>query len=258
MVRLLSGLVLAAGAVAALLWLPPVPLRLLVCAVAALGAREYATIAGVPGGQGVMTVAVAAVCWLVSGDTALPAEWLAAALLAWVGADVLFRGAPIGDAAARAFAPVYVGVPLGMLATIRLQGGWQAAMLVMAAVVVSDSLQYYSGRAFGRHPLAPAISPKKTIEGAIGGLFAGTVFMAVVGAAVFPAASRVSLGLLGAGLVVLGICGDLFESRLKRTAGVKDSASLIPGHGGVLDRVDALLFVVPAFYLFLKATRGGL
>jgi phosphatidate cytidylyltransferase len=76
--------------------------------------------------------------------------------------------------------------------------------------------------------------------------------MAVASAYVFPDSSRAAAALLGAVIVFLGICGDLFESRLKRTAGMKDSSSLIPGHGGVLDRIDALLFATPAFYLYLR------
>jgi phosphatidate cytidylyltransferase len=153
-------------------------------------------------------------------------------------------------------APVYLGVPLGMLAAVRELGGWRAAMLMLAMVVVSDTTQYYSGRAFGRRPLAPSISPKKTVEGAIGGLLAGIVLMATAGPVVFPASPPLGLALLGAAVVVLGICGDLFESRLKRAANMKDSSALIPGHGGVLDRVDALLFVAPAFYLFLRLPGG--
>ena len=124
-------------------------------------------------------------------------------------------------------------------------------MLLVAVVIVSDSLQYYTGRLLGRRPLAPRVSPKKTIEGAIGGVIFGILFMAVAGRFVLPVLGIPALALLGAVVVVLGILGDLFESRLKREAGVKDSSALIPGHGGVLDRIDALLFAIPAFYFVL-------
>ena len=256
MVRLLSGLVLAAGAVAAILWLPALPLRLLVCAVACLGAREYAAVAGLTKARGLMMVCVVSLCWLISGDALPRSEWLLSAALAWVGIEVLFLDRGIQQAGAAVVAPFYVGAPLGMLVVIREHGGWQAAMLVMAAVVVSDSAQYYTGRTLGRHPLAPSISPKKTVEGAAGGFVAGTLLMATLGRYVFPSTGPLVLAGVGAAMVGLGICGDLFESRLKRTAGVKDSAALIPGHGGVLDRLDALLFVVPAFYLFLRLAAG--
>ncbi len=79
----------------------------------------------------------------------------------------------------------------------------------------------------------------------------GTVFVVVAGRFVFPFVHATSLFVLGVGLVALGIAGDLFESRLKRTAGVKDSSTMIPGHGGFLDRFDALLLATPAFYVFL-------
>jgi phosphatidate cytidylyltransferase len=104
----------------------------------------------------------------------------------------------------------------------------------------------------GRHPLAPAISPKKTIEGAVGGVIFGTAFMTLIGAQVLPFSGYGPLVILGLPVVVLGICGDLFESRLKRSAGLKDSSALIPGHGGVLDRIDALLFAVAPFYLYVR------
>ena len=89
----------------------------------------------------------------------------------------------------------------------------------------------------------------------MGGVIAAALFLAAVGPLILPGFSRAGLAGLGVAVALLGICGDLFESQLKRGAGIKDSSHLIPGHGGVLDRVDALLFAVPAFYLFV---RGGL
>ena len=139
-----------------------------------------------------------------------------------------------------------------MLVAVHSIRSWQSTLLLIGTIVVSDSMQYYTGRLLGRRPLAPAISPKKTVEGAIGGVIFGTAFLALVGARVLPFSGYGSLVVLGVLVVVFGICGDLFESRLKRTAGVKDSSSLIPGHGGALDRVDALLFAVAPFYLYVR------
>ena len=181
----------------------------------------------------------------------LNAIGLLLAAMAIVAVEVLFRGRTAPEASAEVFGVFYVALPLGMLVAVHAIHGWQATLLLIGTVVMSDSAQYYTGRAFGRRPLAPAISPKKTIEGAIGGVVIGALFMLVAGTAVLRLASPVSLVLLGITIVLLGICGDLFESRLKRVAGMKDSSTLIPGHGGVLDRIDALLFATPAFYLAL-------
>jgi phosphatidate cytidylyltransferase len=159
----------------------------------------------------------------------------------------------VDGASARFLAPWYIGMPFGMLVAIHGVGGRMATLLLIATVAVSDTAQYYSGRTFGKRPLAPAISPKKTIEGAVGGVIAAGLFVTLAGRLVFPVARPASLFLLGVALVGLGIGGDLFESRLKRVAGIKDSSSVIPGHGGVLDRVDALLFATPAYYLYLQA-----
>jgi phosphatidate cytidylyltransferase len=254
MTRAISGVVLAAVAIAAIVFLPTRILVVVACAVAGLAARELAGIIGprdaISQWVVVILTVVAAVLIAMAPLNALTVVLLAMAVVA---AEVLFRNRTIQEAATGLLAPVYIGLPLGILVALHGLLGWRAVLLLIGTVVVSDSAQYYSGRAFGRRPLAPAISPKKTVEGAIGGLIVGTVFMAVAGRWALPGASIVPLVLAGVIVVVLGICGDLFESRLKRVAGLKDSSTLIPGHGGILDRIDALLFAVPASYVFLQA-----
>jgi phosphatidate cytidylyltransferase len=254
MVRLLSGVALAAAALAAVLYLPILGLRILASLVAARAAWEFM---GVTGSRHIsnprlIVVVAALVCWRVSTD---PQNVLPVALigLALVVIEVLFKGWSLHEAATDLVGVFYVALPLGLLVALHDRHGWRATLLLVGAVVVSDSAQYYSGRAFGRRPLAPAISPKKTVEGAMGGLIIGTAFMVIAGPWALPAMGRLPLSAIGFAVVVFGICGDLFESRLKRAAGVKDSSALIPGHGGVLDRIDALLFAAPAFYLFLQA-----
>ena len=157
--------------------------------------------------------------------------------------------AALATASASLFPSWYLALPLGALVSIRISEGPPALFLLMLTVMVSDTAQYYTGRTFGRRLLAPTISPNKTIEGAIGGVVFGTALFAVVGRwwlPIVPPKSRVALGI---GIVLVGIAGDLFESMLKRSAGVKDSSAMIPGHGGVLDRIDALLFAAPFFYV---------
>jgi phosphatidate cytidylyltransferase len=122
--------------------------------------------------------------------------------------------------------------------------------LVGSVMCIRD--RNHTGRALGRRPLAPSISPKKTLEGAIGGLVFGTMAFALGGRLAFPESSTWLLALVGASIAALGIVGDLFESLLKRSAGVKDSGTLIPGHGGVLDRIDSWLFAAPVYYVFVR------
>ena len=158
----------------------------------------------------------------------------------------------LATASASLFPSWYLALPMGALVSIRVSEGPAPLFLLMLTVMVSDTAQYYTGRLAGRRPLAPAISPKKTIEGAAGGLVFGTLAFAVVGAwwlGRLPIAFRALVGLT---IVLAGIAGDLFESMLKRSAGVKDSSAIIPGHGGVLDRIDALLFAAPVYYVVLQ------
>ena len=150
-------------------------------------------------------------------------------------------------------APVYLGLPLGALVGIHQLGGREGVLAIIATVAASDTFQFYTGRTFGRRPLAPTISPKKTIEGAIGGLVLAPLALVAIAYAWLPRLTPAAAWAAGVGIVIAGITGDLFESALKRAAGVKDSGTLIPGHGGVLDRIDALLFAAPIFYLVLRA-----
>ena len=147
---------------------------------------------------------------------------------------------------------LYLGLPLGMLVAAHRWLGRDAVLLLVATIVVSDSLQYYSGRMFGRHLLAPSISPKKTIEGAVGGVIGGILTAVIAGRWWMEPVPPQTLAVVGGLVVAAGILGDLFESLLKRSAGVKDSSGLIPGHGGVLDRIDALLFAAPVYYVALS------
>ena len=153
----------------------------------------------------------------------------------------------------RCLPALYLGLPIGAMIVIRETDGREALFLLMLTIVVSDTAQTIPGRVFGRRPLAPAISPKKTIEGAVGGFVFGAALsrrsQARGGCRRRDPGSARALGVL---IVAAGIAGDLFESMLKRSAGVKDSSTLIPGHGGILDRIDALLFAAPVYYIVLQ------
>jgi phosphatidate cytidylyltransferase len=257
MTRVISGVLLAAVALAAVLFLPFPGLRLLVCLVAGLGADEYVRITTAARGlsRWIVIAVVVYTCWWAAVPAPLSIVLLAIVVVLWLAFAVLRQSRTIQQAAVDLVAPIYIGAPLGMLVALQMLSGPKATLLLMATIVVSDSAQYYTGRAFGRRPLAPTISPKKTVEGAIGGVVFGALFMATAISFAFPATPIVVRVLLGLVIVFLGIAGDLFESRLKRAAGLKDSSALIPGHGGVLDRIDALLFAIPVFYFMVLQGR---
>jgi len=162
------------------------------------------------------------------------------------------RPAALAGPAVVTLAMTYVGLPLGAAAWIRVVHGPGALTWLVTVIALSDSAQYYTGRAFGRRKLAPLVSPAKTIEGAVGGLIVAAIAGALLARYCLPMplslAAAAGCALLLAGF---GIAGDLFESLLKRSAGVKDSSNLIPGHGGILDRIDAYLFAAPVFYFWL-------
>lgn len=256
MTRVLSGTVLAALVVAVVWLAPPAVLAAVVALVLALAVHEYAALSNAVGLHGPIVsgvLALAVAIAVASGSGAF--EAVAVSGFIALAGIVLARGvdrASLADLGAALVPPFYIGVPLGALVAVRTIDGPAALFLLMLTVIVSDTAQYYTGRLFGRRLLSPAISPKKTIEGAIGGFVFGTLTLTVAGAWWLPRVDAPLRAILGVAIVALGIVGDLFESSLKRAAGVKDSSALIPGHGGILDRIDALLFAAPVYYVVLK------
>ncbi|MBK7257385.1 MAG: phosphatidate cytidylyltransferase [Ignavibacteriae bacterium] len=135
-------------------------------------------------------------------------------------------------------------------ATIYRWGAW-TVLTIFAAIWVCDSAAYFAGRAFGKHKLFERVSPKKTWEGAIAGFLGAIAAFLIMQALVLPYLTVTQALVCGMIVGIFGQLGDLVESLLKRDAGVKDSSSLIPGHGGVLDRFDSILFVSPLLFLYL-------
>jgi len=159
---------------------------------------------------------------------------------------------------AATFGPIYLGGGLGAIAMLRRDAGSDGPGYVVLALMLSwlsDTGGYFAGRFLGKHKLYPAVSPKKTVEGSLGGLVGGVVG-ALLGHFFYlrsmPLVDALLLGLVGSGL---GQVGDLGESLLKRSSGVKDSGGIVPGHGGILDRVDALLVTGVVSYLYVIWVR---
>ena len=204
-------------------------------------------------------VGVVVMAYHQAWDTALP--FLITALVMTMGGATLWFGKDLHfaltDVALAVFGVWYVAWLLGHLVVLRgLRGGDWLVLFVLWVTWIGDSAAYYVGRAVGRTPLAPRVSPKKTRAGAVGGVV-GSAVAALVAATWFldelSWLEAVGLG-LGGGLA--GMIGDLVESMFKRSAGVKDSGGLIPAHGGLLDKVDGLLFTVPLFYYYLVWVKG--
>lgn len=257
--RVLTALIAAPAIIAAIFLLPIPYLAALFLVLAGIGGYEWARLAGlvhpVPIGLYLAALAVATyVLWSV------PAWWptaLAMVLALWGAAALVVMIYPDS-------APVLKRVPLLLVGFLLLAGTWLALVALAASpagpwsilwvfliVWGADIGAYFAGRRYGAHKLAPAVSPGKTWEGLLGGItlavVAGTAFgvlVAPLGAIGFDVSGWLVASAL---LAVVSAFGDLFESVLKRAAGVKDSGTLFPGHGGMLDRIDSLLAALPCF-----------
>jgi phosphatidate cytidylyltransferase len=172
----------------------------------------------------------------------------------------MLRGAPfdrmITSAGVTVLGVMYIVLLGGHLVALRVGFAPQLSKHLLSffflVIMGSDSAAYYGGRAFGKHKLAPSVSPGKTWEGAVAGMLASLLVAAGAHYWFFPELpTRFALA-LAAVMNVIGVIGDLTESALKRSAGAKDTAKILPGHGGVLDRIDSLLFNAPVIYYFAR------
>ncbi|WP_322003069.1 phosphatidate cytidylyltransferase [Marinobacter alexandrii] len=264
--RIITALILAPIAIGGIFFLPPLGFALFTGAIITLGAWEWANLSGIEG-QGGRVAYAAVIAGILYGLLNVPAVavlWLALAW--WSVSFLLVRSYPAGSAGwgsvpARAIMgllvllPAWVGLNhlrTGVLDFGTVSNSLWAILYVFCVVWVADIGAYFAGRAFGNAKLAPRVSPGKSWAGVWGGLAAVGVFALLVSlivSASVPETAFLILASLATGLV--SVLGDLLESMLKRFRGVKDSSQLLPGHGGIMDRIDSLTVAIPVFALII-------
>jgi phosphatidate cytidylyltransferase len=256
--RIVTALLLAAALIAVLFWLPAEVTVAAVMLVVAAGAWEWSSFAGLSrpparlGYTAAVGLAIAAGWWLTATPEALRALlwitfvwWLVA--FGWILAGT-GRGGSAGAAIAGLMVLAPAAVAIGRLVEFEPAGRTLLFVLVLL-VAAADIGAYFGGRQFGRNKLAPQVSPGKTWEGLVAGVLAAGVAAMVTGRLLgMPQPAWLGVCLA---VVLFSVVGDLLESMFKRRVGLKDSSGLLPGHGGVLDRVDSLTAAAPAFLLGL-------
>ncbi|MCB2251144.1 phosphatidate cytidylyltransferase [Pseudomonas chlororaphis] len=259
--RIITALILLPIALCGFFLLEGSAFALFIGLVVTLGAWEWARLAGFEA-QAPRVAYALVVAVLLFLMHLLPgiAPWaLGAAVLWWGLATFLVLTYPRSSghwagAAAKLVIGLLILLPAWQgLVFIKQQpsGNW-LIMAVMVLVWGADVGAYFSGKAFGKRKLAPQVSPGKSWEGVYGGLLLSLVITLVVGLVAGWSVGQLILGLLGAAVVVfISVVGDLTESMFKRQSGIKDSSNLLPGHGGVLDRIDSLTAAIPVFAVLL-------
>ncbi len=264
--RIITALILAPIAIGGIFFLPPLGFALFTGAIITLGAWEWANMAGLTSQAARIgyAAAIAAVLFALLHVPALAVFWLA--LVWWVVCLQLVRRYPAGSerwgsVPVRALmglpvlVPAWVGLNhlrTGGLSFGEVDNNLLVILYVFCVVWVADIGAYFAGRAFGKAKLAPRVSPGKSWAGVWGGLAAVAVFALIVSQ--LAAASGSETLLLVLATLVTGavsVLGDLLESMLKRFRGIKDSSQLLPGHGGIMDRIDSLTAAIPVFALII-------
>lgn len=269
--RVITGLILAVLFLMAVIALPTFWMAVAFAAVAMTGAWEWAGMAGITAQWGrwlyaALLAPLLFALWSICDLGGVPSRsevqpWLGIACLFWSMTGLFIRSYPQGAIIWRS-PLVHAVIGLLILAATwlaiiflkTLPGGAWLVILLIVGVAAADIGAYFFGRRFGRHKLAPAVSPGKTWEGVWGGVLAVMLVTVLVWQSLPPALAhlRVStLVMLGLGLAAASVLGDLTISMVKRTSGVKDSSGLLPGHGGVLDRIDSICGAAPVFALGL-------
>lgn len=263
--RILTGTLLVTGSLAALFLLPFPFFLLLVDIALLLGFLELKKITA---NNGISCFWISlpfllALPWIWNYCAELIIPALSLALLVHVFWSVIRPNEnlqkSLSTTAASLFSVLYLGIPFSLLSTYQVNAPASASdparihelMLVFIILWISDTAAYFTGRAIGRHKVTPRISPNKSLEGFIAGIFFPAPAAAVYGYYLLPEFSLWFLVLAGTVVAISGIIGDLFESSIKRGSGIKDSSKLFPGHGGMLDRTDSFLTGMPVYYLLL-------
>ena len=263
--RLLSAGLLVPVLLVVILWERPEPLAICVHLAVVIGLVEFywITLRDDPVWMRVLGVVLGLVTSATMVWCPRPEATTAMLTIATLTATLLHlvRFGDLPTAAARAglmvFGLLYVALLLTPIALLkRLPQGSDWIFLVLTVTWFSDTGAYFSGRALGRHKLYPAISPGKSIEGAVGGLLSSVGAAVLANLWYMPELGWVDGVLIASVGGALGQAGDLVESMIKRGYGVKDSGWILPGHGGLLDRIDALLFSAPYTYLYATFVMG--
>ena len=246
---------------------PPLYFSILISLAASRGAWEFFRIAQVPGKPVVWIIGSLIAAGITFGGHL--GLYLLPYLVLWTTLLLFFSSAlwlpantwpgPRGWVGG-AVGALFVGTTLGSLILLRNFGGesegWRWIFYLLLVIWGSDTGAYYAGRSFGKHPLSPRLSPNKTIEGAIAGLATGVVGGILAWSWFLPPKTSLwetcGVSLL---LAITGIIGDLAESAIKRSGDTKDSGGIIPGHGGILDRLDSVMFAGPILYMYLIWTN---
>ncbi len=254
--RVVTGLVLALGALALVLFASLGAIIVLAALAAGFAMWEYTrmclpgpwdtrSLAGLVLAAGVALSALAGPA-AVAGGLLLALALMAALCLAGGGESARC----LQELQARLWGVVYTGGLMAcLLLLLVLPGGRLLILFLLLAVVAADSGAYFTGHLLGRHKMAPELSPGKTLEGLAGGLVTGSLAAGVYAALVLPDTGFIPGLVLGLAMAAFSVLGDLLESVLKRASGVKDSGGILPGHGGLLDRLDGILMAAPSLLL---------